>query len=84
MGRKRDRIGLLTNDNTLENSHCYMDNVVLYALNSQTPYRSNFGRGLWVSELERTGRAGHPSECVSSTWKIIHKKKKERFGMDYI
>ena len=40
MGRKRDRIGLLINDNTLENSPYYMGNVVLHALNSQTPYRS--------------------------------------------
>ncbi len=56
MGRKRDRIGLLTNDNTLENSHCYMDNVVLYALNSQTPYRST-SKGWTVIRLLPTGRA---------------------------
>ena len=40
MGRKRDRIGLLINDNTFKNSPYYMGDVVLYALNSQTPYRS--------------------------------------------
>ena len=45
VGRERDRIGLLINDNTLKNSPYYMGDVVLHALNSQTPYRSTSGVG---------------------------------------
>ena len=56
--KERDRIGLLNVNNTFENSHYYMGDVVLHALNSQTPYSSNFVPwSLGLGAGEGTGRA---------------------------
>ena len=63
---EREMNGLLINDNTLENSHYYMDNVVLHALNSQTPYSSNFVP--WSLGL---GAGMHRGARSSSEWKWI-------------
>ncbi len=62
---EREMNGLLINDNTLENSHYYMGDVVLHALNSQTPYSSNFVPwSLGLGAGEGTGRPVVPVGSV--------------------
>ena len=78
---EREMNGLLINDNTLENSHYYMGDVVLHALNSQTPYSSNFGQ--WSLGL---GAVTHRARRAFPEWtgNVIHKKCESRVEMDYI
>ena len=57
MGRKRDRIGLLIDDNTYKNSHYRAGFLDVVALNSQTPLVYNSGSILigpcWMSRRAR-------------------------------
>ena len=78
--KERDRIGLLNVNNTFENSHYYMGDVVLHALNSQTPYRSTSDVGLWFLEL--THRAIPVTEWIRKL--VIHKKNEREVAMNPI
>ena len=57
VGRKRDRIGLLIDDNTYKNSHYRAGFLDVVALNSQTPLVYNSGSILigpcWMSRRAR-------------------------------
>ena len=77
---EREMNGLLINDNTLENSHYYMGDVVLHALNSQTPYRSTSDVGLWFVELIH--RAIPVTEWIRKL--VIHKKNEREVAMNPI
>ena len=67
VGRKRDRIGLLIDDNTYKNSHCCAGCLVFVALNSQTPLVYNSGSILigpcWMSRRARGGSSDGDELC---------------------